>query len=126
MPAKFLDNPNWKINMSTTDYKLLQQANTDQKAGTTGFLTQNNENTYQGKEIVHYSGLTAGSIVGAEGMTVENSNLVFGFWIMPQNEIESARIMRVSNVSEEWFMRINFKLGAQYRNGSDIVLYQPA
>jgi len=124
IPAQFIDDEDYAIHMSTIDWKKLQSANVQAKKSTTGVLTTNVENMYLNHRIKHYSGIPENTIVGAKGTLGTDSNLVFGFFATPDAELAAPKIMPLQNNSDQWFVRVNFKLGAQYREGSEIVLYQ--
>jgi len=124
IPDQFIDDPDYAINMSTTDWKKLQSANTQAKKSTTGVLSTNVENLYLNHRIKHFNGIPENTIVGAKGTTGTDSNLVFGFFATPDAELAAPRIMPLQNNSDQWFVRVNFKLDANYREGSEIVLYQ--
>lgn len=125
IPNHLLNDPNFKIHMSTVDWKILQSANVDAKKTTTGVLSEGTEMFYLNTPIVHFDGIPAGHVVGANSSTSESSNLVMGFWVDPQAELNDIRIDRKYAYSEDWFMRMNLKYGVNYRYGGDIVLYQP-
>jgi len=123
VPDHFFENPNYVLNMNTTDYKLLQLANQAAAAGTDGHLNNVIKDLFLGQRIRHFAGMPKNSIIGCVGSNSVDSNLVLGFYAMPDSELGAPRVDRVANNSEEMFVRVNFKYGAQYREGSDIILY---
>ncbi len=124
IPDKYFDDMNYIIHMNTTDFKLLQQANLDAKKTTTGVLNENIERLFLEKRIEHYSGLPKDRIVGALSMAdSDESNLFFGFYV--ELEDENPKIDYVNNAGRERFVRLDLKADANYREASEIVLYQP-
>lgn len=123
IPAKFIGNPNFKIVMSTTDWRKAQIANLNAKSSLTGYMDNGTQQFYLGVPIVYTSGLPENTIFATLADTSINSNLVFGVWVDPDAEMAAARIMRKTNASDTWFIRINFKAGVQYVEGSHVVLY---
>ena len=125
IPQRVRRDPNAAINMSYTDFDFLQQANLDAMKTTTGVLRTEQGFSFLGTPIRAFEGLTAGSIVAAASGNYEQSNLIYGTYFDAATEYQNVRIGRVENNSELWFLRVNMKMAAQYRDGKDIVLYQP-
>ena len=126
IPDQFFENPDYVIHCNTTDYKLLQLANQAAAAGTDGYLNNVVRDMLLNHKIKHYAGLPKDRIVGALGRNDETSNLVMGVYATPDQEMGAPRIDRVSNNSDAHFIRVNYKMDVNYREGSEIVLYQPA
>ena len=124
IPDQFFEDPNYHIHMNTTDFKLLQTANQAAAAGSDGYLNNTVRNIFLHQRIKHYAGLPKNSIVGAKGTTGMDSNLILGFYAIPDAELGSPIINRVANNSRETFIRVDFKMDANYAEGSEIVLYQ--
>lgn len=123
IPDKFLDDSLFKIHMNTTDYKLLQEANNDAKKTTVGVLDENIKSLFLNKRIEHIQGLPKNSIVGAKGMIGDNtSNLWMAFYTSIDRE--NPRINHKDNSGKVKFVRWDLKADANYREGSEIVLYQ--
>ena len=123
IPNKFLEDPNFKINVNSTDYKLLQQANNDAKKSTVGVLNENVENMFLNHRIDHFEGIPKNSIVGARSMIGDNtSNLWMGFFT--SIDAENPRVNYKDNSGKLRFIRWDLKADANYREGSEIVLYQ--
>lgn len=123
IPNKFLEDTMFKINMNTTDYKLLQQANNDAKKTTVGVLDEQIRNLFLNHRIEHFEGLPKNSIVGARAMVGDNtSNLWMGFYTAI--DAENPRINYKDNAGKLYFVRWDLKADANYREGSEIVLYQ--
>ena len=122
IPDKFQDDEDFRIHMNTTDWKYLQQANNDIKKSSVGVLNQSIQDLFLQKRIVHFQGLPASSIVGARTTNDDNSNLFLGVWVDP--EAEEPVIAKKNAAGRTWFVRIDFKADANYREGSEIVLYQ--
>jgi hypothetical protein len=124
-PDKFMDDPNYKIHMNTTNFKMLQLANVDAKKTTTGVLTTDVERLFLEKRIEHYSGFPANYMLGARSMADnDSSNLFFGFYVQYDNE--NPRINYKDNAGRLMFVRVDLKADANYREASELVLYQPA
>ena len=125
IPNQFFEDSDYSIHMNTTDYKLLQIANQTAADSTSGYLNNMIKNLFLGHRIKHYAGLPKDRIVGAKGTAGMDSNLVFGFYAIPDDEIGAPIIDKVQNNSRDMFVRVDFKMDANYREGSEIVLYQP-
>jgi len=125
IPDKFLDDENFIIHMNTTDWKLLQEANNDAKKTTVGVLDETIRNLFLEKRIQHYSGLTKDHIVGAVSIPdSDRSNLYFGFYVTLEGE--NPKIDYVENAGRDWFLRMDLKADANYREASEIVFYEPS
>jgi len=123
-PDKFLEDADWTIKMNTTDFKLLQQANIDAKKTTVGVLTQNIERLFLEKRIENYSGMPKNYILGAKALANSDlSNLFFGFYVELSDE--NPRMNYKDNAGRLWFIRLDLKADANYREATEIVLYQP-
>lgn len=126
IPDHFFEDPDYSIHMNTGDFKLAQKANQSAAAGTDGYLNNSIRDMFLNHRIKHYAGLPKNHIVGAKGTESVDSNLVFGFYATPDSELGAPIIDKVSNNSRDMFVRVDYKIGAQYREGSEIVLYSPA
>ena len=124
VPDQFIDDPDYKIFMSTTDWRKAQSKNRSLKEDYAGSLDSSVRNLFLDKRIEHFSGIPENTIVAAKGTNGEDSNLIFGFYATPDAELGAPRLDYVSNNSDNMFVRVNFKLDAQYRYGGEIVLYQ--
>jgi hypothetical protein len=123
IPEKFFENPDYIIHMNTTDYRLLQEFNNDAKKTTVGVLDEQIRNLFLNHRIQHYSGLPKNSIVGAlTNPASDQSNLFLGYYVEYTNE--NPRINYVENAGREMFVRLDLKADANYRVGSEIILYQ--
>lgn len=121
---KFLEDPDYLIMMNTTDFKLLQQFNNDAKKTTVGVLNEDIQNLFLNKRIVHFSGMPKDHILGAKGMADNDlSNLFFGFYVALEDE--NPRMDYKDNAGRLMFIRMDLKADANYRVGSELVLYQP-
>lgn len=128
IPDKFLNNPDFALHMNTTDYKVMQTANTNQKKDFVGIFGMDLDTMYQMKKIKFFSGMKRHHIVGAIGMAANSgvrsqSNLHLGVWV--PEESETVKVDLVDNAGKEWFMRLDYKADANYRSAEDIVLYKP-
>lgn len=125
IPDKFIDDPDYTLMLNTTDYKLMMAANTELKRDFVGVFGQSLETMYQTNKIKHFTGMPQNYILGAKVAASEaRSNLFLSTWVPPEDE--NVRVDRVSNASDTWFLRINLKADANYREASEIVLYEPA
>lgn len=123
VPDQFFNDPNYNIHCKTSVYKMLQLANQTAAATTSGYLNNAIQNLFLEQKIKHYADFPANSVLAGKGTTGTDSNFVWGFYATPDKEMSAPRIDRVSNNSELWFTRINYKYGVQYREGSEIILY---
>lgn len=122
---KYLDDPDYLIAMNTTDFKLLQQFNNDAKKTTVGVLSQDIQDLFLNKRIVHFSGMPKNYVLAAKGLSNSDlSNLFFGFWV--EFTDENPKINFVENAGREIFVRFDVKADANYREATEIVLYEPA
>lgn len=124
IPEHLLERPEFNIHMSTADWRLLQAYNNDVKKGTVGVLSQVVEDLFLEKRIKHYSGMPKNVIIAAEGYASPMSNLVMGVWVDPTGE--NPIVDKLAANSKAWFIRIDYKLGASYRAGEEIVMYKGA
>jgi hypothetical protein len=121
---KYIDDPDYMIHMSTTNFKMLQQFNNDAKKTTVGVLSEDIQDLFLNKRIVHYSGFPSNYVLGAKGMADSDvSNLFFGFYVEFTNE--NPRINYVANAGRNMFIRYDIKADANYREATELVLYQP-
>lgn len=124
IPDQFFEDPDYAIHMNTTDFKLLQQFNNDAKKTTVGVLSQDIQDLFLNNRIIHYSGLPRHHVVGAKGLAnSDDSNLFFGFYV--EYSDENPKMNLVDNAGRNWFIRIDLKADANYREGTEIILYQP-
>jgi len=120
---KFMNNPDFIYHMNTTDFKLLQLYNNDAKKTTVGVLTENVQNLFLEKRIRHYTGLPKNSVVGAVSTTDRrDTNLFMGMYFDPV--LETPKMGLKDNAGRTHFVRFDYKVDANYRVGSEIVLYQ--
>ncbi len=123
IPDKFIDDPNYRIFMNTTDYKLLQLANNDAKKTTVGVLDETVKSLFLNHKIEHFTGIPKNSIIAGKGMVGDNQS---NFWMAFYTSIsgENPKMDFVSNSGKTRFIRWDLKADANYREGSEIVLYQ--
>ena len=124
IPDKYLDDPDFILHVNTSDYKVMQAANTNVKKDFVGVFGMSLDDMYQQKKIRHFQGMKRHHIVGARVTNDEESNLCMGVYVMAENE--EPIVSRVANNGRKWFVRIDMKLDANYRAGEDAVLYEPA
>ena len=124
MPDKFFDDPDFKIHMNTSDFKLLQFFNNDAKKTTVGVLTQDIQRLFLEKRIEHFTNLPASKIVAAKTSNAQDSNLVLGMYADLESEIMGMKIEKkeLSNITRYRFDGMG---DTQYRYGGDIVYYKP-
>lgn len=124
IPDKFIDDPDFVINVNTTDFKVMQTANTALKEAFVGVFGMSIDTMFQEKKIKHFQGMTRHHIVAAKSTNDERSNLNMGVWVDPDSE--DAIVDKVANNSRQWFIRLDFKADANYRISEEVVLYEPA
>lgn len=124
IPDHLIDDADFVLHINTTDWKTMQTANTEMKQAFVGVFGMNIETMYQTKKIKHFQGLTRHHIVGAKATNDDKSNLCMGVWVSPEDE--SVIVDKVANNSREHFLRLDFKADANYKEPSEIVLYEPA
>jgi len=124
IPDQFIDDDNYKIFMSTTNWRMAQAAHLDAKKTTDGYLESDIADLFLSKRLVHMSGIPANSVIAAKGTSGQDSNLIFGFYATPDAELGAPIINKVANNSRDMFVRVDFKIDANYRAGEEIVLYQ--
>ena len=123
IPEEFFENPDYIIHMNTTDYRLLQEFNNDAKKTTVGVIYEQIRNLFLNHRIQHYSGLPKNSVVGAlTRPDSDESNLFLGYYV--DADAENPRINYKDNAGRNMFVRLDLKADANYREGSEIVLYQ--
>ena len=124
IPDKFFDDPDFKIQMNTGDFKLLQFFNNDAKKTTVGVLDERIKRLFLDKRIEHFTNLPASRIVGAKTSNAENSNFVQGMYASLEDEIMGMKIEKkeLSNITR---YRFDVMGSVQYRYGGDIVYYKP-
>jgi hypothetical protein len=123
IPDQFIDDPNFVIHVNTTDFKVMQAANTALKQAFVGVFGMGLEEMYQMKKIKHFQGLTRHHIVGAKTSDDESSNLCMGVWVDPESE--SVVVDKIAANDRRWFLRLDFKADANYRCSEELVLYTP-
>lgn len=121
IPDKMLKNPDVKIGISYTDYKKLQIANNTIKQTTVGVLDQTIKDMFLTNKIIPINGLPEHVIVSTIMTNDLRSNLVFGYWVDPEKE--NPIIAKFNNLGRDWGVRIDVSIGAQYREGTEFVLY---
>lgn len=126
IPDRHFNNPDFKIALSMKDFRTLQRANNQLKENFVGALDSTISDMLETKKIMPYINFPANYIVSTLMGTTELSNLVFGFWFDENREFEDLRIDRLAANSDEWFMRLNIKVGAQYRKSELVIIYEPA
>jgi len=124
IPDHLIDDPDFALHINTTDFKTMQTGNTKLKEAFYGVFGMGMEEMYNLKKIKHFQGMKRHHILGAKTTADESSNLCLGVWVDPDQE--SVVVDKVANNSREWFLRLDFKADANYRNSSEIVLYMPA
>ena len=124
IPDHLLDDADFCLHVNTTDYKTMQTANTELKQAFVGVFGMDLETMYQTKKIKHFQGMKRHHIVGARATNDDTSNLCMGVWVSPEDE--SVIVDKVANNSREHFLRLDFKADANYREPSEVVLYEPS
>lgn len=124
IPDQFIDDPNYKIHMSTSDWRLAQAAHLAAKSSQVGYLESEIADLFISKRLVHYAGIPKDTVLAAKGTNGQDSNLIWGVYATPDSELGAPIIDKVANNSRSMFIRVDFKYDANYRAGSEIVLYQ--
>lgn len=125
IPNKFLEDPDFALYVNTSDWKLMQTANVELRKDFVGVFGQSLETMFQTNKIKHFSGMPQHYILGAKvTASPAKSNLFTSVWF-PFDD-ESMIIDKVLPNSREWFFRLDFTADANYREASEIVLYEPA
>ncbi|RLD69219.1 MAG: hypothetical protein DRI95_00575 [Bacteroidetes bacterium] len=125
IPDKDYLNEDYKIMMSVADYRILQRYNTLTKKSHDGVLEDTFKNMMENKQIIPLVGIDKNHILCTKTGNTAESNLHFGFWFDEKNEFADARVNRVANDSEEWFLRVNFKMDANYKYSENLIYYIP-
>lgn len=125
IPDKFINDPDYTIQMNMTDYRLLQLANIELKEAFEGVLDVEALNMFISNKIVPLVSMPKNYILGAVGNVNRlTSNLFMG---VDQDEMtERPRIEKEANGSKYWFVRIDVKADANYRESTELLLYEPA
>lgn len=126
VPDQFIDDPEYKIAMSTTDWRKAQSKNRQLKEANDGALDTEVKDLFLSKRIIHMSSIPANTVVAGKMTSGQDSNFIFGFYATPDSELGAPIIDKVGNNSRDMFVRVDFKLDANYRAGSELVLYQGA
>jgi len=123
IPNKDYNNDKYAIMVSNHIWRNLQRANSDVKKATDGVLNDSKRNLLEEFRILPYNGLADNHAMCTKVGNTPDSNLHFGFWFDPSRETNDIRIGRVAEDSEEWFLRVNIKLDANYKYSPNIITY---
>jgi len=126
IPNKYLDNPDFRILMSTSDFKLLQKANLDAKKTTTGVLDQGIQKLFLEQRIEHFNSLPKDNILGAVAKSSMDSNFVLGMYFDLDSEFSTMEVGKIVNFGKEYGYRVDAMAAVNFRYGGDIVFYKPA
>jgi hypothetical protein len=125
IPDKYFNNPDYLIMMNMTDYRLLQTANIALKEAFDGVLNQAELNVYISTKIIGLVSMPKDYVLGGVA-TSDRASTQF-FMAMDQDEnSEKPRIERKANGSKYFFIRIDVKADANYREATEVLLYEPA
>lgn len=125
IPEKDYKNDKYKILVSMADYKLIQRANTTVKEANDGFLDDTVKDMFEQKRIIPFVNMPKNYMVATRVGTDQMSNLVLGFWFDQKNEERDMRVDRLANNSDDWFYRMNIRLGMNYVYSENVILYSP-
>lgn len=125
IPDHLINHPDYKIAMNMADYKILQLANIGLKEAFDGILDQAQLNLFLGSKIIGLSSMKKDHIVGAV-MNVDRSSSNLFMGVDQDEATERPRIEKKSDGSKYWFVRIDVKADANYRESSEVLLYEPA
>lgn len=123
IPDHMLDDPNFVLHVNTTDWKTMQSGNTALKQAFTGVFGMSMETMYNTNKIKHFQGMPRHHIIGARVTNDESSNLCMGVWVDPAEE--AVVVDKVAPNGRNWFLRLDFKVDANYRYAPDLLLYTP-
>lgn len=126
IPDKDYLNEDYKILMSIADFRILQRANSALKQANDALLDDTFKDMLESKRIIPFVGMPKDRIIATKATNTEDSNLWFGFWFDENAEADNLRIDRIANNSDDFFMKLNIKVGAQYRKSENVILYLPA
>jgi len=125
IPDKFIGNPDYKILMNMTDYRLLQIANIELKKAFDGVLGLTELDRFLNTQIIPLVSMPKDYILA--GICTTNratSNLFMG--VLQDEKSEVPRIEKEANGSKYYFIRVDVKADANYREASELLLYKPA
>lgn len=122
IPDKFMRDPDYFIQMNMTDYRLLQLANIELKEAFDGVLDIGELNIFISTKIVPLVSMPKDRILGAvANINRATSNQFMG---VDQDEMtEMPRIEKMANGSKYYFIRIDVKADANYREASELLLF---
>lgn len=123
IPSTIWDDPNVIIHISTSDYRLYQQAARalDFKGTDIGDAQASR---FAGREIRNYSGLEKDHIIVAKSTAGKDSNLWAGIDV--NGDSENVKIERFRPESENFIVKVLMKYGVQSPNPTETVHYKPA
>lgn len=125
IPDKFIENPDFKIIMSTADFRLLQLFNNSVNETTNGILAKNVQRLFLEQRIEHFQYLPKNHIIGAVAKQTEDSNLVLGMYYDLEQEFNAININYIGSHDMRVGYRVNMMAGVQCRYFGDIVFYEP-
>ena len=123
IPDKYMEDPDYKLHMSTTDWRLLQLANNDVNKTTNGILDKEIKRLFLEQRIEHFQSLPKNKIIGAHSANTADSNFVLGMYFDMDDEFSSINIDKRSNFSKKIGYRVDVMAGVQYRYGADLLFY---
>ena len=126
IPDKEYDNEDYKILVSTADWRIIQRANSNAKVANDGFLNDTVKDMIEQKRIIPFVGMKKDYMIATKTGTDEFSNLVLAFWFDEDEEQRDLQIEKIAPLSKEWAMRMDIKLGFDYVYSENVVLYSPA
>jgi hypothetical protein len=121
-PAAVRENLNVKIIMSHDDKELYNDALRDATITKGINIMDGNVLRFAGKEIVS-TGISKDKIVICVANNGSDSNLHAATWM--SSDYGAFQIEKYRPESELWFIKMLFKMGVQYRRGSEITYYKP-
>ncbi len=126
IPDKFIEDPDYKLHMSTADFRLLQLANNDVNKTTNGVLDKEIKRLFLEQRIEHFQSLPKDRIVGAHSSNAEDSNLLLGMYFDVDAEFSNIRVDWLTKFSKKVGYRVEIMAVAQYRYVADILYYKPS
>ena len=126
IPDKDYDNEDYKILVSTADWRIIQRANSNAKVSNDGFLNDTVKDMIEQKRIMPFVGMKKDYMIATKTGLDENSNLVLAFWYDESQEANDLQVEKIAPLSKEWAMRMDIKLGFDCVYSENVVLYSPA
>ena len=120
IPDALFDDPDFVLHMPTTAFRMYQAA--DRALMVKGSPTYGAaEGMYGGKEIRHYSQMTANKIIGCIATTGQDSCMYAA--TEKSNDMDNFKIERLRPEGEHFFLLAKFKMDAAFSLDSESIYY---